>query len=246
MKKSVFLLFALLSLIMAKDSDLNIMTENYPPYNMEKDGKLKGISIELTQEIFKELGLQKSEDDIVLTSWSRAYNSAENRDGYMVLSTTRTKARENKFKWVGPIAKTTIGVIALKSKNYKIKRVQDLNKYRIGAVLDDVGEQLLIEKGIDRKKISAVDGKDSVAFSFNKLEKNQIDLFAYQVDVAAYLAKQEGIDFSKYEIVKVLEEGELYFAFNKNTDNSIIDRWQSALDQIKQDGRFTAIVDKYK
>jgi len=35
----------------------------------------------------------------------------------MVFSTTRTKARENLFKWVGPISTTTVGVIALKSKN---------------------------------------------------------------------------------------------------------------------------------
>ncbi len=76
------------------------------------------------------------------------YQEALKKKGYMVFSTTRTAQRENLFKWVGPIIQTRIGIIAKKSKHIRVAEASELNQYRIGTVLKDIGELLVIEAGV--------------------------------------------------------------------------------------------------
>lgn len=244
MKKILFTLLLLSSVLISSENNLKIMTENYPPYNMEKDGQLTGISIDLIKEIFTEIKSQQTEDDIILTSWSRAYHLAEKKKDHMVFSTTRTKARENKFKWVGPITKTSVGIIAL--KDIHIEKTSDLNKFRVGAVIRDVGEQLLLDQGVDKKSIYSISGKNPVSLSFKKLQNNRIDMFAYELNVANFIAKQDGLGQDEYKIIHTLTEGELYFAFNINTDDKTIQKWQKALDTIKKSGKLEKILENYR
>jgi len=39
---------------------------------------------------------------------------------------------------------------------------------------------------------------------------------------------------------------DLYIAFNKNTPDTIIEKWQKALDDIKKDGTYQKILNKYR
>jgi polar amino acid transport system substrate-binding protein len=163
-----------------------------------------------------------------------------------LFSTTRTEQREKLFKWVGPITTTNIGIIAPKSKHLKINKIEDLKKYKIGAVLKDIGEQLLLSNGIPKANIKSIGGKNPVVLNFQKMGKGRIDAFAYETNVAMYGAKSYQIDSNDFEVVYILKKGELYYAFNKNTDDTIIKKYQKALDTIKQNGTYNKILKKYK
>jgi len=245
MKRLFTLLLFLGSTVIANATDIKMMTENYPPYNMEVDGKLQGLSVEILDAMLKYMKSEQDIYDVALLSWSKAYETAKNNKNSMVFSTTRTKERENKFKWVGPISNTTIGVIALKNSNIKIKTIDDLKKYKIGCIKKDIGESLLLEHGILEKNLNSIDGINSLATSFYKLERGKLDLFAYETKVATYSADLNGFDSNDYEIVYNLKDGELYFAFNRLTSNKIIKKWQKALDVIKANGIYQKIVNKY-
>jgi len=225
--------------------NISMFTENYPPYNMKVDGKLTGIGIEVLAAVLKQLDSKQSIDDVTLTNWSRAYSLALKNTNTMVFSTTRTESREDLFKWVGPIVNTSVGAIALKQKNIKINSVKDFEKYKIGAVLKDVGEDSLLEIGVNSDKIQSVSGKNAIKISFLKLKNKRIDIFAYETNAAFQDAKTLGFDISKYEIVYTLKEGQLYFAFNKNVEDKIIQKWQEALDTIKKNGTYKKILSKY-
>jgi polar amino acid transport system substrate-binding protein len=242
---TIFLALFSVSSFAVKDDKVSIYTEHYPPFNMKIDGKLTGLSIEVLDAMLKKMGSKQSLDDVKLTNWSRAYTLALKKNNTMVFSTNRTKSREDLFKWVGPIRKTKVGVIALKSNNIVITQVSDLNNYKIGAVLKDVGESLLLDNGINKKNIFHVEGNNAINLSFKKMQKNRIDLFSYDITVAFANAKLEGFDISKYEVVHTLQESALYFAFNKNTDDKIISQWQKALDSIKEMGIYSKIVENY-
>jgi len=247
MKKIVLLLALSLSLFANQTQEVKIYTEHYPPYNMKSvSGKLKGSSIDVLDAVFKEMGLTQTIKDVKLRSWAKSYRVAQKVKNAMVFSTTRTDSREKFFKWVGPIATATVGVVALKSKNIVINKISDFNKYKIGVVLDDVGETLLLDAGVDKKYIQYVKGEDAINISFTKMEKNRIDMFAYNINVAFANAKMEGYDIGKYEIVYTLKIGQQYFAFNKDTDDAIIQKWQNALDAIKKNGTYKKIHNKYK
>jgi len=244
----IIILFSLLisTLFASSDAKIKIYTEEYPPHNMKVAGKLTGRSVDILDAMFKKMDSKQSIKDVKLTNWSRAYSVAQKVPNSMVFSTTRTKSREDLFKWVGPISTTTVGVIALKSKNIVIKDISDFNKHKIGAVLKDVAEQLLIERGVSKNSIQHVNGSDAIKISFNKMEKGRIDMFAYNTTVALAGAKMAGFDTDKYEIVYELTVGELCFAFNKKTDDDIIKKWQNALDAIKANGTYAKIINKYK
>lgn len=41
-------------------------------------------------------------------------------------------------------------------------------------------------------------------------------------------------------------ESQLYIAFHKETSEEVIQRWQKALDEIKKDGTYQKILQKYR
>lgn len=244
MRKLLFLSLFAVVLWANPDVKIKIYTENYPPYNMLVDGKVEGIGVDILSAILKRINSSQSKDDIILTNWSRAYNLALKKKNHMVFSTAKTKERENLFKWVGPIYENTLDLIALKSKNIKIKSLEDIKKYKVGVVLNDLSEHILIQKGF-KDNIERVSGKNSFEISFKKLEKNKIDMFAYIKLLSKYSVKNEGFINNNLETVYSFEKISGYFAFNKNTPQSIIDKWQKALDEIKADGTYEKIMKKY-
>ncbi|MFK5892404.1 MAG: ABC transporter substrate-binding protein [Pseudomonadota bacterium] len=251
--KSVLIFTLFLSYLLAanlfaaqKDDNVVIMTEVYPPYNMKVDGKLAGISVDVLESMLGHMGSTKDRSHFVLTNWSRAYSLAEKRQNHMVFSTTRTAQRESIFKWVGPITKTTIGIIAPKNKKIILKTLSDINHYRVGTVLKDIGEQLLLEAGFDKSKLHSISGENAIELSFKKMKNNRIDMFAYEINAAKYEAKSKGFNLDDYQVIYTLKEGELFYAFNKSTDDQIINKWQKALDDLKADGTLKKILKKYR
>jgi len=243
--KSVILVVLFFISAVGNDT-INMYTEHYPPYNMsDETGKLKGSSIEVLEAVLTKIHSKQSIEDVKLRSWAKSYMVAQKKKNAMVFSTTRTDSREKLFKWVGPIATARVGVIALKSKHIKINSVADFNKYKVGAVLKDIGELLLLDVGVHKNNIRHVKGEDAINLSFIKMQKNRIDMFAYNLNVAFANAKMQGFDIDKYEVIYTLKVGYQYFAFNKDTDDKIIKKWQNALDAIKEDGTYAKIHSKY-
>jgi len=246
MKKILIFMILVIS-VYANDIDkIKIYTENYPPYNMKINGVSQGIAIDILDAMLKQMNSKLTKKDIKIKPWATGYKIVSKKKNTMLFSTTRTELREPLFKWVGPIIPTKICVIAPKSKHYKINSIDDLKKYKIGAVINDIGEQLLLSNGIPKKNVKSVSGKTPVILNFSKMGKGRIDMFAYEVNVAMYGAKSFQIDTNAFEPIFTLKEGQLYYAFNKKTDDKIIKKFQEALDTIKKNGTYDKILKKYK
>src|SRR5438128_2222379 len=90
------------------DTSLVLLTENFPPYNMAKNGKnfaqdenINGIAVDIVREMFKRAGINYS---LTLRfPWERIYKLALEKPGYGVFVMARLPDREKLFKWVGPI-----------------------------------------------------------------------------------------------------------------------------------------------
>jgi polar amino acid transport system substrate-binding protein len=197
----------------------------------------------LLEHALNNLGSKLNRKNFKFQPWARGYRLTLNNNNTMLFSTTRTPQREELFKWVGPIYKARIGLIAKKSSNININTVEEIRGYNIGAVLDDVAEQLLYSKKIRRNTIDSISGKNVIKQSFKKLEHNRIDLFSYNTDVAFYSLSDQ--DKKKFEVVHVLDELELYFAFNKQTDDKLISLLQEELNRIKKTPVYKEILQRY-
>ncbi len=241
-KKLMALIFVLITVIVSA-ADLQLYTEEYPPYNFEKDGNLQGIAIDMMEMILQEAQVGKTKADIQLVPWSRGYALVQRDPNVCLFSMTRSKERENMFKWVGPVAKTTIVLYALKESGISISSEADITNYTTTVVKDDIGQQLVNKVVSDNSKIDVSDNSLACA---RKLYNKRVNLWAYESNVGKWIAKSNNFDTSKLVPVYTLSESELYFAFSKNTDDATIQKIQQAYDKLKKAGKFDAIMKKYQ
>lgn len=221
---------------------IEIMTEEFPPYNMEKDGKLSGFAIDILELMLKESGSKQTRKDFAILPWARSYHMVQNKPNTMLFSMYRTKKREKLFKWVGPIDSSIRGLIAKKERNIKIDSLEDLKKYKIGTVKDDATDIQL--RAMNVKNLDTISGTDSIGVSIKKLDLDRIDLFGYVYEMDSWNLKNFNPD--DYELVYVLKKDDLCYAFHKDTDDKIITKLQNSLDALKEKGTVKKIISKYK
>jgi polar amino acid transport system substrate-binding protein len=224
--------------------DLNIYTEEYPPYNYSENGKVTGIFSEVVDYLLKENNSKLSINDIKSVPWARGYNNCLKRPNTVLYGMTFTEERKPLFKWVGPLINSRVILFAKKSKGIKINGPEDIGKYRVGVINEDIGEQLLKNMGVPA---NALDGVPEMISNIKKLEADRIDMMAYGEIVGNWMIKNAGFNVEDYESVYVLKEGELFIAINKETSDTIVTALQKALDKLKNEDNaiFKSILDKY-
>ncbi|MGB5868284.1 MAG: ABC transporter substrate-binding protein [Arcobacteraceae bacterium] len=227
--------------IFAEDT-IQPLTEIWTPYQMESKEGLTGISVDLVKEIQKRVGNNKK---IELTTWNRAYHITQNKQGYALFLTTRSQQRENLFRWVGPISSMKLVFFKNKKRDdLKIKTLDDAKKvHSIVVAKKTIAHEKLLEYGFTNLEVNSLANN-----SFTKLREDKIDLYPIEYDAFMYKLKNMKLE---NEIVPVqmkdpIYESQLYIAFHKDTDESIIQNWQKALDDMKKDGTYKKILNKYK
>ncbi|XPV77824.1 MAG: substrate-binding periplasmic protein [Desulfovibrio sp.] len=233
--------------IHADEQRFLVLTENYPPYNYQEHGQVIGISTDLLMRIFEMCNNPTQRKDIQLLPWKRAYQDFFRESNTLIYSTVRTEEREALFKWVGPIAHTRIGLVARADTEIKINSIQDIHKYRIGVVAEDVSESILKGIGIPSEIMEYANTPWS---NMRKLQHGRIDMFAYDIDAAISIGKALGFKNNSFKLVHLLGQHKLYYAFHKNTPDQQIQKFQRALDTLKlRDGsgesEHSRIFDKY-
>ena len=241
--RNLFLLFLVsASAVATSVDDIVFITEQYPPYNFEQDNKLQGTAVDTLTLMLQRVGSRQTREDIQLLPWARGYKRALSEPNTCLFTTTRTEEREELFKWVGPLRAAKDVLIARKDRNIKIDSLEDIKKYKIGTIRDDIAELYLINAGI------SVDNMESVAetiLNIKKLNRGRIDLWAYGEDGAMWELKANGFNPVEYESVRVIGSKDIYFAFNKDTPDAVIQTLQAALDSLKNDGEYQKILDRY-
>ena len=245
MKAFVCLGASLLIPLKASASELDqltYITESYPPYNFKIKGELKGISVDLLLAATKKSSSVLTAKKIRVFPWTRAYKMAESGPNIVLFSTTRTDEREPKFNWVGPIIPTRIVLLAKKSDAIVINGPDDIKKYLVGAITDDIGDQLIQSAGVKPSNIKHVPNAESLA---KMLNAGRIKLWAYEENVARWFIKQSGFDNNLFESVYTLKESDLYYSFSKDISQSAIDALQKSIDDVKASEEFDKIKANY-
>ncbi|SHO49813.1 polar amino acid transport system substrate-binding protein [Desulfopila aestuarii DSM 18488] len=239
MKKMIMAVCAIciFSVVPAMAEGLQIMTEDYPPFNYTENGQLSGLSTEVVQQLAKKVG---NPGEIEEKPWARAYALIQKEDGFILYSMTRTESRENMFKWVGPVASNKWVFFAKKGSGISLASLDDAKKVgKIGTYKDDAAEIFLKEQGFTNLD-SVVDDSLNVP----KLMAGRVNLWVVGELQGIYKAKLQGVG-DQLEKVMDVKDTELYIAFSKNTPDDVIVKWQAALDEMKADGSFDALVKKY-
>jgi polar amino acid transport system substrate-binding protein len=224
-------------------------TESYPPFNFEVDGMPSGISVDLLLAAIASEGEQLPPKDIHMTSWPRAYQQTLRGPKRVLFSTTRTPQRESLFQWAGPIAPIRVVLLARKSSGIRITDAGELRKFNIGVIRDDIGEQLLLARGVPGTNLRRISNADSLA---RMLARGRIQLWAYQESVARWFIKQNQLSNADFSVAYVLDEAELYYAFSLDVPVDLVRQLQRGLDRLHQtrgesgESRYSEILAKYR
>ncbi|WP_449438095.1 MULTISPECIES: substrate-binding periplasmic protein [Pseudomonas] len=224
------------------DTDLVLLTENFPPYNMAKNGKnfaqdenINGIAVDIVREMFKRADITYS---LTLRfPWERIYKLALEKPGYGVFVMARLPDREKLFKWVGPIGPDDWIMLAKADSKISLETLEDARKYKIGAYKGDAIAETLAKQGL--KPIVVLRDQDNA----KKLTSGQIDLWATGDPAGRYLARQDGVTGLK--TVLRFNSAELYLALNKNVPDETVAKLQAALDKLRKEGVVDEIMARY-
>lgn len=247
MLKSTFLALATslalaAAVAQAAPERIDLLTENFPPYNMAADGKnfardenITGIASDIIREMCRRAGI-----DYTLTlrfPWERIYKMALEMPGYGVFVTARLPEREALFKWVGPIGPDDWVLLARADSEIEINSLEQARQYRIGAYKGDAIGEHLVAQGM-RPSLALRDQTN-----VQKLQNGAIDLWATGDPAGRFLAKQQGVTGLKR--VLRFDSAELFLALNKQVSDETVEKLQGALEQMRADGTIDRITDRY-
>jgi len=212
-------------------ADLTYITEQYPPFNYEEDGQLQGIAVELLVAITATMGEGITDDEIRLMPWTNGYQTTLNRTNTVLFSTVRLPEREESFKWVGPIYGEQKVLVARRDREMSINRPEDLAGYKIGVITDDAAIPQLLALGVARDQLVLA---SDPAVIVSKLKEGELDLWCYGEDAGNYFTEQQTGRYGYFKVVYSLQEYELYYAFNRDTPDAVVESFQEALDTVKE------------
>ncbi|AJQ93693.1 TRAP-type C4-dicarboxylate transport system, periplasmic component [Gynuella sunshinyii YC6258] len=222
---------------------LHFYTENFPPYNFEENGELKGIAVDFLRLVYDQTKYRDMGLKIELKTWSYGYQAAQNGPNIVLFSTVRSPQREHLFKWAGPITSDQTVALKRKQDNISIFRAEDLNRYKVGVIRDDIGQQLAREQGVKPENMKVYSNADKLVSDLNN---GYIDIWIYNLAGAYQFFKKFGYKSDDFTNIYKLSESPLYFAFSPDVDDRVVANIQAAIDDVKHTPEFEKIIQKYQ
>ena len=224
-------------------AELRIWTVEEPPssFTDEQEGKkaITGFAVEIVREVQRKLG---DATPIQIMPEARVYQLALTEPNIVLFSISRTPARETTFHWISLIMRKPWVFYAKKNAGVRINSIEDLKQVKaIGVVRGDVRASWLQEQGLTN-----VEEVTQHEQNLRKLMADRVQLIFYEPQGLAYLCKQLGYDVTTLEPVFIPYVSEVYIAMSKpGTPLETVKQWQAAAQQLKTDGTFQQIGEKW-
>ncbi len=225
MKKITTLLFLSIPSLSLADSidDIRWVSQNYPPYSyQDENGENTGSVMKKLEEILKKTGSSKTAKDVEMKTFSKLFVKMNNDKNTVFFPLARLPQRESMFKWVGPIFMDQPVVFGRSS--ITISNVNDLKNYVISGREGYPGVNQLDSMGISEFKFSDKDEQNIML-----LRNSQVGLVVCDEMVGNYIMKNLGMKPADYKVVYRLQPVEMAFAFNKDTDDAIVQEVANAM-----------------
>ncbi|MFF7708897.1 transporter substrate-binding domain-containing protein [Pseudomonas sp. NPDC007930] len=226
-------------------ADIEVVTEELPPYNMTENGQVTGLSTEIVQAVMKQAGVSAP---IQVMPWARAYDRASEIPNVLIYSIARTPQREPLFQWVGAIAPTRWFLYSLADKPIHLNSLADAHGHQIATVNKDAGQEYLLSQGfVMGRELQSTTKYEN---NYHMLKVDHVELWISNELNAYYLTRRNGADPDQ-ELVRSLElkdlggaEG-LNMAFSKGTPPERVEQFRQALATVRKNGTYDAILKRW-
>jgi polar amino acid transport system substrate-binding protein len=223
-------------------ADYQIVTEEWAPYNYEDGGKLTGISTDVVNAI---MDLTQVRYKIQLLPSMRATSTLNREPRTILYSLFRTKERESKYKWVGPILVESISPYRLKTPAPLWKTWDELRALpQVTTRYAGLVPSLLQAQGFTNLDTSAKESEQLYKLLFSR--RAEVIVGDTDLGVRYYLRKL-GLDYGALEKIPVeVFRSELYIVFSPDSEDAVVDAWRAALETLKTTGALKKILAKYE
>ena len=218
--------------------DLQLLADENPPLSFSDNGQLKGLAVEVVQEIQRRVG---NTNTIEIQPWPRAYRAASTEPNVGIFAMARTPAREELFQWVGPVSASRASLYGKRGAGIRISSLEDAKAIeRIMVVRDFYTHQLLQKLGFTNLELvpkpetmvkMAVNARAPVMFTSNVTLPEMLD--------------KAGAKPGDLELLYTVTSIQTYVAFSLGTPKTVVAQWQAALDAMKRDGSYASIYAKW-
>ena len=225
-------------------AQIEIVTEEVPPYSFTQNGKVTGVATEIVQAVLDRLNIH---GHFTSLPWARAMRIARSQPNVLIYSIVRNDERETLFKWVGQLTSDKNYLFCLAGHDIKLNSLDEAKSYVTGTVIRDYHEDFLVKHGFGQGgNFESATGND---LNYSKLKAGRIDLWFTDAGIMAYVVRMAG-DNPKTAVKAALEvedpDGIVgNMAFGTKTDDAVVEAFRRALDSIKADGTFAKIVQKW-
>ncbi len=216
--------------------ELHLTTEHSPPASMLVEGRVGGRETDKLREMLERGDIPHRFD---LLPWKRAYTLALHAPFTCVYSTARTPEREALFKWVGPTDVSEWVLMCRADARLRLRSLDDARGLRIGTYNGDAREEYLQARGLRVEPV----GND--ALNPQKLLLKRIDLWAVGQRRGSQLLAQQKLT-GKIVPLLVFHRVKVYLACNPSVSDSLIERMNANLDEMRHDGSFQRLDRKYE
>jgi polar amino acid transport system substrate-binding protein len=218
---------------------IDIVTEDYPPYEMavEQDG-LHGFDYEVATEAFRRMGY---EANILFLPWKRALNEAETGRAAGILTCAHHPDRERFILFSEPISVFTNGFFVRKAhEGPDIQTVEDVVGQPVASMAGY--ESLAVLQNLGAKPIEA----QTTELGLKMLAAGRFDYLMGAREPTEYIIRREEMS-GQFEFI-ALTTRDFHFCFSKSYEGveDLIGPFNEALAEMRADGTYDAIHDKYR
>lgn len=218
------------------------MTEDYPPYHYIENGVIRGKAIKIIDELFQRNQVSfVSNERVLVYPWARAFSELTNNPDAAIITMAHTDKRDKQFILSEPVFTERIALITKTQNDINLSQLEDVHKFVVGVVRDDIGETLVKNLAFTKLQLSPVLSSDEL---LQMLLKDRVDLIAYSVDIIEYQLTKRGLDKEEFNIIHILQELPTSIAFNRNTDQAIVTLFDRSIRAMKKDGTIDKILNE--
>lgn len=229
----------------AQADTLRVATFNFPPFQYEELGEIKGVTTELIREIFKRMN---QPIEMATYPFPRALKTIRDGSSDILFTCYYLKDREHFVTYSRePLIHQTIALFVLKDSTIVFDgNLAKLAGHSFGLVRFSYGKTL--DAAISNKTIAKTDYVSDMENNFKKFIKGRFEILPSDRWVARYYQEQiapKGVSLIK-ELRPTIESFPAYIGYSKtNHLEALRDRVDETLREMKKDGTYQTIIDTH-
>jgi len=227
---------AVLSTSGAAEPTIKVVAAEFPPLTTNAEGQPGGVVLEVVREACKKAGISL---EFSFLPWQRAQLEAQGRNDVLIIPFTRTPGREAQYQWIAPVLEFHTVLVTLSQPPSSIDeaRTRVVGYVRGTSFKDEV----------EHAGFPYVEETDDDVTNARKLKRGRIGAWITTDLMARGVYRQAGFDPAELKYGPTLGPVKVsWVAASHEFPKDIAKRIAEAIDQMRADGSYQAIVKRYR